>query len=386
MDGSGKSKKADFGTHEMAMQSYLRDGEQRARALPNRGPIRFNRDRTLDSKILETYSRYGFYIFEEVLNLEELADLETDFLDIQDSLPTAREAKFDSKGRPALGADSKENPLYWAKPLSDPWGGTEIGNGRHQVKMTEPEVATDAPKEIVYMIAGSLQFSDACLRVYGHPQLLAVAEQINGEDFVPFSEVLFIKEPGLGASVSWHQDGQTHWNSPVWNEGIHGFNFMAQLYGCTAANGLWIVPGSHRLGKLDINTMLSDGDGDRIPGAVPIICKPGDVAMTSRQLVHGSFANTSPDRRVTVNFGFHRRSSVLNVETKSFHNEKVVYDEKLVHERSRVIGYAIDARHQRFPRETPFNYKPFEKSQGKYRWNKQARAEVKDYHLTNLFI
>ena len=213
MDGSGKSKKADFGTHEMAMQSYLRDGEQRARALPNRGPIRFHRDGTLDSKILETYSRYGFYIFEEVLNLEELADLETDFLDIQDSLPTAREAKFDSKGRPALGADSKENPLYWAKPLSDPWGGTEIGNGRHQVKMTEPEVATDTPKEIVYMIAGSLQFSDACLRVYGHPQLLAVAEQINGEDFVPFSEVLFIKEPGLGASVSWHQDGQTQWPS-----------------------------------------------------------------------------------------------------------------------------------------------------------------------------
>ena len=36
-------------------------------------------------------------------------------------------------------------------------------------------------------------------------------------------------------------------------------------------------------------------------------------AITNRQVLHGSFANTSKDRRVTVNFGFHKRSSVLNV-------------------------------------------------------------------------
>jgi len=34
-----------------------------------------------------------------------------------------------------------------------------------------------------------------------------------------------------------------------------------------------------------------------------------DVTMTSRQALHGSFANTSKDWRVTVNFGFHRRAS-----------------------------------------------------------------------------
>ena len=131
--------------------------------------------------------------------------------------------------------------------------------------------------------------------------------------------------------------------------------------------------------------MQSEGQADRIPGAVPLICDPGDVAITSRQLVHGSFANVSADCRVTVNFGFHRRSSVINVETKGFHNEKIIYDEELVHERSRVIGYAIDARRQRFPEETPFVYKPFIGSEQQYEWNERTKADLKDYD-TDLFI
>ena len=174
------------------------------------------------------------------------------------------------------------------------------------------------PAEVVYLILGSLQHSEACLRVYGHPRLLAVAAAVNGEDFVPFNEALFIKEPGRGASVAWHQDGVTHWDSPAWDEGIHGFNFMAQLYGSTPANGVWIVPGTHRRGKVDIGAMVAEAGSERLPDAVPIVCKPGDVAMTNRQVLHGSFANTSRDWRVTVNFRFHRRASVLGGEGRGF--------------------------------------------------------------------
>lgn len=386
MDGPIEKDGADFGAYEASMQSYMRDGEKRAMALGNRGPIRFNADGTLHADILEAYARCGFYVFEGVLGREELADIEADFQDIRARLPVDRDAKLDAEGRPALATDNKALCLYWAKPLGDPWGGTEIGNGRHQIEMTEPQAAVDAPEEVVFLIVGSLQFSEACLRVYGHPQLLKVAEQINGPDFTPFNEALFIKEPGLGASVAWHQDGQTHWNAPDWDEGTHGFNFMAQLYGCTAANGLWIVPGSHKLGKVDLTTLLKDGDGDRIATAVPLLCNPGDVAITSRQLVHGSFANTSPDWRVTVNFGFHRRKSVLNVETKSFENEKIVYDDALIRDRSRVIGWAIDARRQRFPDETPYVYAPFADAGDEFRWDDKAKAAIKDYNVVDLFI
>jgi hypothetical protein len=377
---------ADYGPEEEAMRAYLHEGEQRAFALGNRGPIRFTADGKLRPEILDAYWRCGFYVFEGVLRPEELADIEADLFDILDRLPAERGSPVDGKGRPALGVGCTAPTLFWSKPLGDPFGGTNLARGRHPVKMFEPKPASDAPKEVVYLILGSLQFSEAALRVYGHPQLLAVAAAVNGEDFVPFNEALFIKEPGLGASVAWHRDGVTHWDSADWDEGSHGFNFMAQLYGCTPANGVWVVPGSHKLRKVDIKAMVAEAGNDRLPGAVPIVCKPGDVAITNRQAVHGSFANTSPDWRVTVNFGFHRRRSVLGFKGGGVHNAPAVYDADRIRQRARVIGYAIDARRRRFPDEAPFVYGPHADAGETYTWDAEAKAGIKDYNLLDLSI
>jgi ectoine hydroxylase-related dioxygenase (phytanoyl-CoA dioxygenase family) len=373
----------DYGPEEAAMQTYLQEGERRAFDLGNRGPIRFTADGKVHPDILDAYWRCGFYVFENVLDRNELADIETDFQDILTRLPSEKGSPVDATGRPALGADMKAPSLFWSKPLGDPFGGTKLAGGRHPVKMFEPKVASDAPKDVVYLILGSLQFSEAALRVYGHPGLLAVAAAVNGDDFVPFNEALFIKEPGRGASVAWHQDGLTHWSSPDWDQGSHGFNFMAQLYGCTPANGVWVVPGSHKRGKADIRAMAAAAGTDRLPGAVPIVCKPGDVAITNRQAVHGSFANTSPDWRVTLNFGFHRRKSVLGVMGSGLHNAPSVYDAERIAQRARVIGYAIDARARRFPDETPYVYTPHAET---YRWDAEAKAGLKDYNLLDLSI
>ena len=375
-----------YGSEEAAMQAYLREGERKAFALGNRGPIRFDEKGKLAQDILDAYWRCGFYVFEGVLKPDELADIETDIKSILDRLPAEKGSPVDKHGRPAIAADCKSPTLFWSKPLGDPFGGTELANGRHPVKMFEPKAAADAPKEVVYLILGSLQFSEACLRVYGHPGLLAVAADINGEDFVPFNEALFIKEPGRGASVAWHQDGTTHWDSPDWDEGTHGFNFMGQLYGCTAANGVWVVPGSHKLGKIDIKKWVAEAGSERLPEAVPIICKPGDVAITNRQSLHGSFANTSKDWRVTVNMGFHRRRSVLGVEAGGVHNAKAVYDESRITERAALIGYGIDARRKRFPNETAYIYKPHVDRGLAYAWDEKARAGIKDYNLLDLSI
>ena len=386
MDGSRQTTAVDYGPEEAAMQAYLRDGERRAAALGNRGPIRFTPSGELHPDIVEAYWRCGFYIFEGVLKADELADIERDLHDILDRLPAERGAPLDAQGRPALGADSTAPNLLWSKPLGDPFGGTKLANGRHPVKMFEPTAAADAPKEVVYLILGSLQFSEAALRVYGHPELLAVAAAINGPDFTPFNEALFIKEPGRGASVAWHQDGTTHWDSPEWDQGVHGFNFMAQVYGCTAANGVWVVPGSHKLGKIDIASLVAKAGSERLPDAVPMIAKPGDVAITNRQALHGSFANTSPDWRVTVNFGFHRRKSVLGVQGGGVHNAAAVYDAERIRERARLIGYGIDARRQRFPAETSYVYRSHAEAGLSYRWSDEARAEIKDYNLLDLSI
>ena len=376
----------DYGNAEAAMQTYLRKGEKRAYALDNRGPIRFQADGRVHTDILAAYWKYGFYVFEGVLGEEELNDIEADLFDIMERLPTERGAALDAHGRPALAAECEATTLFWSKPLGDPFGGTDLANGRHPVKMLEPTPAADLPQEIVYLIIGSLQFSEASLRTSAHPQLLAVAEAVNGEDFVPFTEALFIKEPGKGASVAWHQDGTTHWESPAWDQGSHGFNFMAQLYGCTPANGVWVVPGTHKIGHVDIPKRVAEAGSERLPDAVPMVCNPGDVVISNRQLLHCSFANTSPDWRVTVNFGFHRRASVLGVNGGGIHSAPAVYDAERIRTRSGVIGYAIDARRQRFPDETPFPYKPFVTSGEHCCWDEEAKAGMKDYNLLDFSI
>ena len=118
-----------------------------------------------------------------------------------------------------------------------------------------------------------------------------------------------------------------------------------QLYPTTPGNCLWVMPGTHKKGKLDIKAMVeANGGSDRLPGAIPLTCNPGDVTMVNRQTLHCSFANTSPDLRISMTFGFHRRASVLGAKSVLGVNDGTIYDEKRVFDRSAVIAVAIDAR------------------------------------------
>ena len=123
----------DYGEQEQAMRAYLAQGEQRAYALGNRGPIRRTADGAIHPDILEAYWRCGFYVFEGVLGPAELADIEADFKDIMERLPVRRGATLDRQGRPALAADNRAPILNWSRPLADPLGGTRAANGRHEV-------------------------------------------------------------------------------------------------------------------------------------------------------------------------------------------------------------------------------------------------------------
>ena len=368
-------------------RDYFRAGEERAYSLGNRGPLRFADDGTLHPAVLASYWEHGFYVLEGVLGDEELGDLRSELADLLDRAPVAPDADLDRHGRRAFG-DAFTTPVFsFGKPLSDPYGGTDANYGRHPAKMSEPRPAEDAPLHTVFFINSILQVMDSCLRLYGHPQLLKATEAINGADFAPFGDSIWIKEPGLGTSVAWHQDGTTHWQHPRWDQGIHGFNFMAQLCRTTPENALWVVPGSHKRGKIDIKAEVKACGSDRLPDAVPMLCEPGDIAICNRQALHGSFANTSQDRRVSIVFGFHRRDAVLNVAKRRPNGETVVYDKARIHQRSRVIGLAIDARAQRFPKEVPYRYMPLAGEEAENRWNDETRQTVlKNYNLLNLGI
>ena len=377
---------AHYGEDADAMRNYLIEGERKAYLLDNRGAIRFDKQGNLAEDILTAYSKYGFYIFEGVLAQEELQDIEKDLDSIRESYPSEPNGKLTKDGKPALGADCLGPNLVWSKPLGDPLGGTALANGRHQVKLFEPTPKADSPVATPVYLAGMLQYSPACLRTYAHPGLLKMAEAVNGPDFAPFHEGLFIKDAGLGAAVSWHQDGDTHWDSPDFDQDIHGFNFMGQIFGSTAVNGVWVLPGSHKNGRADIVKMVAEAGTERLPDAVPIVCNPGDVVINNRQLVHGSFANTGFETRVSVNFGFHRRSSVLNVHGAGIHAQATTFDDAFIKERSRLIGLAISARQQRFPDEQPYQYAPDIKAGEIPVWDDSQLALLKDYNLMDLSI
>lgn len=374
----------DYGVEEAAMQAYFEQGLARAMALPNRGPLRFENG-GLHPEIVAAYEEYGFYVLEGVIAPAELAELEADYLDIMERLPAGPGAKLDRHGRPALGADLDMPVAYWVKPLSDPQGGREEALGRHPVRMFEPTPAADAPEHVVQTIVGVLQFSEAFLRLYGHPEILRMVASINGEDFTPFQEGIIIKRPGEGGSFAWHQDGVTHWDSPEWSQHIHGLNLMIQLYRSTPANGVWFVPGTQRRGRADIRAMAERAGSGRLPDAVPLICGPGDLTISNRQVLHGSFANTSSDIRVTLSMGFHPRRSVVGV--RGIHSQTlapVTFDAEFVRRRSEMIGYAIDARRSHYPDETPFVYQPHAVNGETYHWDEAAREAVRDYNRYDL--
>ena len=388
---SQKAPRGDISTQEYSanMKDYLETGKTLAIRLNNRGPVRRAANGKLHSDILNSFKKYGFYIFENVVDKEELNDIRADTANMIERAPQKPGSILDSRGRPALGREFAREPYTFIKPLSDPWGGTDLLNGRHPSKMVEPTPEDNAPEHVVHLMYGMCEAMPAGLRLYGHPDLLMIAESINGEDFVPYNDAIFVKQPGLGGSVAWHQDGVTHWESEDWDEGIHGFNFQVQLYETTPANSLWVIPGSHKDGKADIKGMIEENSGSiQLPGAVPLICAPGDVTIVNRQMVHGSFANTSPNIRISITFGFHRRKSVLGQKAAlGMNGTNAVYDEKRIFERAAVIQVAIDARKQKYRDEQSFDYKPFTNLKDEYRFSDTTfNSVIKDYNTKDLAI
>tara|TARA_B100001179_G_scaffold181928_1_gene137307 strand:+ start:127 stop:1311 length:1185 start_codon:yes stop_codon:yes gene_type:complete len=386
------------GQHAAAMADYLAERSDAATALGSRGPVRYDADGNLHPDILAEFETNGFYIFEGVIDRDEVTELRNAVEDTIERAPSPPDSNTDAQGRPALGLDYPISPYIFIKPLSDPWGGTKLLSGRHPVKMTEPTPDDNAPDHVVHLLLQMCTSMPAALRLYGHPDLLNIAEAINGPDFVPYNDSIFVKKPGMGGSVAWHQDGATHWDNPRWHPGIHGFNFQVQLYPTTPANALWIVPGSHAEGRIDIRALvLTNEGGERLPDAIPLVTGAGDVTIVSRQMLHGSFANTSPDPRVSITFGFYPHSSVLGVsgglntaldEKKgSKKGSKKVYDAEHIRRRSAVVQVALDARHQARPDERRYLYAPFAKVEDEYRYGPETIASVlSDYTLYDIAI
>lgn len=392
-EDTARTTKANSTREDEEFEAYVRRGEERALSLPNRGPLEFEKDGRLAKHIVQAYENFGFYVFQGAIGPEELSDLRKEYEEIIDKAPVLQEGDSGSgdkrTGLDRHGATDLETQLIsdgtvggpifiFGPPLGDPNGGTNHMNGRHPVKMRELEPAAGAPERVPMTLLAPMAYMDSALRLYGHPGLLRVAEAIHGEDFTGFRDVIWVKQPGLGPAVSWHQDGTTH---PFDQQHNHGFNFMAQLYGSDGRNGLWVLPGTQLplpqeqwtmpAGRADIKAMVRENGGsDRLEGAVPMVTEPGDVVVCNRQCVHGSFPNASEKLRVSIVFGFHPKRQVLGARGEG---RKEPYDEARIARRARVIALGIEARKQQYPTEEPYAYKP---AQGlEVSWDDQGQRD-----------
>ncbi len=363
--------KTPTGGEPTPWRAYCEAGRARAEALGNRGPMRFDDNGRLAQDILDAYQRVGFYVFTGVLSPAEVAELAADFDRVLDNAPVARGSSTDKHGRPV------QFPGYYSLSSDEM---TE-GDG------DENEKDSDAAPAVVGLVAHPLMIMDSALRVYGHPQILKMVEAVNGADFIPFHESVFHKGAGEGPPTRWHQDGRTHWTEdgasleqPDGSGKTHGFNLSVSWSNCTVENCLWVVPGSHR-------QWLLAGGGEfpaiteRLDNAVPMMLAPGDCGMVNRSSLHGAYPNQSPERRVTMVLGFHKRSSAIGTETTNVHAFKlpgkvksIKYTEDYVLHRARMIPLAIDARRQHYPDEEPYVYEGSYLGEGA--WNEQARAEI----------
>lgn len=76
----------------------------------------------------------------------------------------------------------------------------------------------------------------------------------------------------------------------------------------------------------------------------------------------------------------------MDVQGGGVHNAPAIYDDARIRKRSRMIGYGIDARRQRFPDESPYAYAPFVESGEKLKWNEDVKQAIHDYNLLDLSI
>lgn len=350
---------------------YCAQGVQRAEALGNRGPARFDANGDLADDIVDAYHRTGFYVFTGVLDAAEVAELEREFDELLDNAPMAKDAVVDHRGRPV------RFPGYYSMSAAEVFG----------KEVDSPDEVDGRP--VVGLVSHPLMMMDSALRVYAHPTILKAVEAINGPDFVPFHESVFHKGAGEGPPTPWHQDGRTHWTptgeAAAGADGsgeTHGFNLNVSWSHGTPENCLWVVPGSHRSWRLAGGGSFPEAT-EAVDDAVPMVLAPGDCGMVNRSSLHGSFRNFSTERRITMVLGYHKRSSAIGAVTTNVHAYRlpggknihdVEYSADYVERRSRMIALAIDARRQHYPHEQPYVYEGA--FIGGPEWNDQARAEI----------
>ena len=143
-------------------------------------------------------------------------------------------------------------------------------------------------------------------RLMRHPAILDLVRAILGNDLMVWTTHIYPKEPGDGRFVSWHQDS-AHWGL----DSDQVLTVWVALTDTTRENGcMRMIPGSHHKGQVehqdtqDANNILTRGQTINVridpEKAVSVQLEPGEASFHHVKMWHGSDANQSDDRRISI--------------------------------------------------------------------------------------
>lgn len=177
----------------------------------------------------------------------------------------------------------------------------EVEDARSRIEEFEHTLGGPLPKELRHKPHLYSRTIDAIIR---KPEIVDRVESLLGSDILCWETVLFIKEPGDAAYVSWHQD-VAYWGL----EPHEVLTAWVALSPSTRRSGcMRVLPGSHRhpvaphRDTFAANNMLSRGQEMQVEvdetQVVDIELRPGEMSLHHVTIAHGSDPNRGDDRRI----------------------------------------------------------------------------------------
>ena len=148
------------------------------------------------------------------------------------------------------------------------------------------------------------RWADALVR---DNRLLGPVRRVLGPDLLVWGTSIFVKAPGAGTPLAWHQDALTY---GLDGAAIGAVRVWLALTPATPENGpLCYLAGSHELGVLPhrrANSLEGRARGDEVCLDVSrfdrheVVARPGQCSLHNLLVVHGSGVNTTGSPRLSI--------------------------------------------------------------------------------------
>lgn len=132
-------------------------------------------------------------------------------------------------------------------------------------------------------------------------------QELLGDEVYHYHHKMMIKEPKIGGAWEWHQDYGYWYNNGCLFPDMG--SCLIAISPATRENGcLQVIPGSHKMGRIDHVTVGDQfqTDPERVAAALErserVYCEldPGDAIFFHSNLLHRSDANISDDPRLSI--------------------------------------------------------------------------------------